>query len=322
MRPARAALAAAIAIAVSLMLLPVAADATYPGRVGRIAFGDFTTGRLFTVNPDGTRLRRLTHGGPESFADTPSWSPSGRRLIFSFSATPSAAARIWVTRADGTHQHPLAGDAKGFRDFDPTYGPDGRTIVFSRCQPGDGVCAIWRMRADGSGKRALTPYRSGTNEAVDISPSISPGGGRVAFTRFFSDGIKSRVFVMDANGGHPHPITPPGLEASFPDWSPSGRRIAFTSNALRLGSSIFTIHPDGRGLHRVTRNRYPHNGAAPAYSPSGHRLAFISDRAYPHQCCLDLFTISPAGTHEQLFDTGLDHRGFINPAWGSAPPIP
>jgi Tol biopolymer transport system component len=310
-----------MAVAISLALLPAAADATYPGRVGRIAFNDYMTGQIFSVNPDGTRLVRLTSGRPGSFADTPSWSPNGRRLIFAFNRTPSAPPRIWVMHADGSHQRRLTGDAKGFRDFDPTYAPDGRTIVFARCQPEDGVCAIWRMRADGSDKRALTPYRSGTNESVDINPSISPDGRRIAFTRFFADGIKSRVFVMDANGRHAHPITGPVLEGTFPDWAPSGRRITFTSNAQHLGSSIFTIDPDGSGLKRVTPDRYPNNSAASVYSPGGDRLAFSDDRAYPGQCCLDLFTISPRGGGERRLGNRLRHRGIINPAWGSAPQI-
>jgi Tol biopolymer transport system component len=314
-------IAAASAATIVLALLPATAQATYPGPVGRIAFTDYTTGKIFTINPDGTGLVRLTSGRPGSIADTPSWSPGGGRVTFAFNPTPSAPPRIWVVRADGTHQHRLSGDTEGFRHFDPTYSPDGRTIVFARCQPGEGVCAIWRMRADGTHKRPLTPYRSGTNEAVDINPSISPDGRRIAFARLFGDGFKSRLFVMDANGRNAHPITPPRLEATFPDWAPSGRRLTFTSSAQRPGSSIFTVDPDGSHMKRMTPGRYPHNSVASVYSPRGDRLVFSDDRSYANQCCLDLFTISLRGTHERRVGNGLDHRGFILPAWGSAPPV-
>jgi TolB protein len=321
MRPARLGFALAVALLAMLILVPAGADATYPGRVGRIAFTDYISGEIFTVNPDGTRLRQLTHGGSGSLADFPSWSPTGKRLAFAFSPTPSAPARIWVVRRDGTNEHRLADDRKGFQDFDPNFGPSGRAIVFTRCRPDEGVCAIWRMRANGTHKRGLTPYRAGTNEALDINPSISPGGGRIVFTRFFAGGIKSRLLVMDANGRNAHPITPPRLEATSPDWAPNGRRLTFTSNAQRLGSSIFTVKSDGSGLRRVTPDRYPHNAAASVYSPRGNRLAFSGDRGYADQCCLDLFTIAPNGTHGKKVPGLLKHRGIINAAWGSAPLI-
>lgn len=324
MRLAGFGIAARISLAMTILalacgLLPTGAEATYGGRVGRIAFSDYTAGQIYAINPDGSALRQLTHGGPESVAESASWAPNGRRLIFAFSPTPETPARIWTVEADGSHQHRLATDTKEFRDLDPSFGPTGRVIVFARCQPGDGVCAIWRMRGDGSHKRALTPYRSGTNETVDFNPSMSPAGKHVAFTRFYADGIQSRIYLMGADGQHPHPITRPGLEASSPDWAPSGRRIVFTSNSQRVGASIYTIRPDGTGLKRVTPDRYPHNAAGAVFSPRGNRFAFSDDRRYSDLCCLDLFSIGLDGTHERRVSSGFTNRGVINPAWGSAP---
>jgi Tol biopolymer transport system component len=306
-------------LALACGLFAPGAEATYPGPVGRIAFSDYTTGQIYAVNPDGSALRQLTHGGAESFAESGSWAPNGRRLIFSFSPTPEAPPRIWTVDADGSHQHRLVSDTKDFRDLDPSYGPNGRVIFFARCQPGDGVCAIWRMDGDGSHKRPLTPYRSGTNETVDFNPSVSPSGKQVAFTRFHADGIQSRIFLMGAGGQHPHPITPSALEANAPDWSPDGRRIVFSSNSQRPGSSVFTIKPDGGGLMRVTPDRYPHFSAGAVFSPRGDRLAFSADRRYSDQCCLDLFSIGLDGAHERLLTVGLKNHGLINPTWGSAP---
>jgi Tol biopolymer transport system component len=310
---------AMITVALVWGVLPTGAGATYGGRVGRIAFTDFKTGQIYAVNPDGSALRQLTHGGPGSFADSASWGPNGGRLIFAFTPTPETPARIWTVGAGGNNPHRLAADTKGFRDFDPSFGPTGQVIVFARCQPGDGVCAIWRMRGDGSDKGALTPYRSGTNETVDFNPSISPSGKQVVFARFHADGIQSRIFLMGPDGRHPHPITPARLEANAPDWAPSGRRIVFTSNSQRIGASIYTIRPDGTGLRRVTPDRYPHSAAGAVFSPRGNRLAFSDDRRYPHLCCLDLFSIGLDGTHERRVGSGFTNRGVINPAWGSAP---
>lgn len=298
------------------------AHATFPGREGRIAFSDFHSGEVFAVNPDGTKLRKLTHvAGSKWHADWPSWSPSGNRLIFTRNAGGSDPAHIWVVRADGTHQHRLAGDARGFRDYDPTFTPNGRGIVFARCKPDDGVCAIWKMRVDGSHKQALTPYREGVKERIDFNPSVSPNGKQIAFIRFYAAGINSRLFVMGIHGRHPQPITGAELEATAPDWDPSGQAITFTSNSQRLGSSVFTINPDGTGLKQITPSRFPHSDRLSVYSPLGGRLAFISDRNYSDICCNDLFTIDSSGTGEQLIGGGFPNRGITDPVWGTAPLI-
>ena len=313
-------------LSASIVLLAVAcgpaatsAHATFSGPVGRIAFSDYTTGQLYAVNPDGTGLRQLTHGKPGSSAESGSWSPAGKRLVFSFSPAPEAPTRIWVIGANGENAHRLGRETAGFRDLAPSYGPNGGVIVFSRCQPGDGVCAIWRMRADGSHKRALTPYRTGLNETVDFDPQISPSGRQVAFARFFAGGIQSRIFVMGIDGSHPRPVTPAALEAGAPDWSPNGNLIAFGTNSQRVGASIFTVRPNGHGLTRVTRERYPQNAIGPVFSPRGNRLAFSDDRRYSDQCCFDLFTIGLDGKGEQRVELGSKELGLVNASWGSAP---
>jgi len=299
--------------------IATSAHATYAGPVGRIAFSDYTTGQIYAINPDGSGLRQLTHGKPGSVSDSASWSPDGKQLIYAFSPTPETPARIWAMRANGSHVHRLAGDAKGFRDLAPSYGPNGRIIVYARCQPGDGVCAIWRMGADGSDRGPLTPYRAGTHETVDFDPVISPDGSQVAFARFFAGGVASRIFVVGINGGHPHAVTPATLEANAPDWSPSGNRLAFGTSSQRVGSSLFTIGSNGKGLTRVTPDRYPQNAIGPTFSPRGDRLAFADDRRYSDHCCLDLFSIGLDGKRERRFAPGGKGRGLVNPAWGSAP---
>ena len=306
--------AAAICLAGTLALASVA-QATFPGRNGRIAFVDYVTGQLFTIHPDGHGLRKLTDFGPKYRATTPDWAPGGGQLIFALQGDN----RIWTVRADGTDLHPLANDTPGFRDMAPTYTPSGRQIVFARCQPGDGVCAIWKMHSDGSHKRALTPYRTGQDETVDFDPAVSPNGKRIAFARFFGGGFSARVFVMGINGSHPHAITPARLEAFSPDWAPNGRRIAVGSAAPRLGSSIYTIKPNGKGVRRVGRSHFPNNDFQSVYSPDGKRFAFNSDRRYKDLCCVDLFTMGLKGGRQRLVNRSFRNHGILSPVWESLP---
>jgi Tol biopolymer transport system component len=317
-RPGKAlAFIAALALAAALALVSAHASAS-PARAGgqgKIAFWDFMSGQIYTVNADGSGLRQLTHATGGVQAMYPSFSPNGKLIAFAV-GNPTHPWRIWVMHADGSHQRQLATDTKGFRDSTPVYTPDGRAIVFSRCLPGDGVCAIWKMRADGTHKQALTRYvPGGVHERVDFGPAVSPNGKRIAFLRFGSNGIQAQIYLINANGGKPHALTAPSLEASAPAWSPDGRWIAFNSNNNRTGSHIFAIRPNGKDRRALTPSRFPHNDVGPSYSPDGKQIAFTSDRRYPDGCCLDLFEMRADGSREHKVNLNLHHAGILNPVW-------
>ena len=309
---------ATVVLVAALLATCGVAQATFHGRNGRIAFSDFMTGQIYAVNPDGSGLDRLTHIGSKLAADSPSWSANGKRIAFDKFNVNTLRTRLWVMRANGSHEHNL-GSTKRFDDQTPAYTPNGRQIVFSRCK-GE-ACAIWKMRSNGTHQHALTRFHE-PSETVDVSPMVSPNGKRIAFTRFNKGGIHTRIFLIRTDGTHAHAVTPWRLEALLPDWKPNGRRIVFSSNGFRTGSSVFTMRPNGSSIHRVTPDRYPFNDVAAVYSPKGNRLAFISDRNYPDECCNDLFEIDPNGADETLIDTGLSPPGILDPAWGTHPLAP
>ncbi len=313
-------LIAALTVFGASALAAAPAAATFPGRNGRIAYDDYTTGQIYSVNPGGSKRRQLTDAPKNQPAESPNWSANGSRIVFDIFKPDET--RIWVMRADGSHERQILKDKKGFGDFAPAFTPDGRQIVFSRCHPEPkDVCAIWKMRANGTRKRALTPFVDGpSNTESDFDPEVSPNGRRIVFSRFQAGGFTGRVFVMGIDGGGAHAITPAKYEAFRPDWAPSGNRITFSSNVARVGSSIFTIKRDGSDVHRQTPDRFPHNDAASAYSPRGNRIVFVSDRRYPDLCCNDLFSIGSGGGKDRRLHTG-EPAGILDPAWGTAPII-
>ncbi|HEX9354583.1 MAG TPA: hypothetical protein VF933_12315 [Streptosporangiaceae bacterium] len=301
----------AIAMTAGLILAQAgAAQATFSGRDGRIAFWDFMTGQIYAVNPDGTGLVQLTHVAQGQTAADPAWSPDGRHVAFD--SDMSGAPRLWIMAANGRHAHMVAGDRANAADFLPSYTPDGRRLVFSRCvgEP----CAIYSIRTDGTHQRALTRLHTAV---FDIRPSVSPDGRQVAFTRFNAHGISGQVYVMRADGSGARAVTPPALEGFSPDWSPTGKLITFTSNCCRPGSNVYVMHPDGTGIRRLTSTPFPNNSFQSAYAPQADRIVFASDRRYADLCCNDLFVMRSNGTQETLVHTGL--TGVLNPSWGTAP---
>lgn len=319
---------ALIAFALAMLAAAAPAGATFPGPNGRIAFADYISGQISAVNPDGSALAQLTNTGPRHGVDHPSWAADGKHLLFerflNVDDPSQDRSRIWVMRADGSHQRKVASETEGFRDVTPAYTPDGSEIVFTRCHPPPkDVCAIWKMRSDGTHKVALTRFVHNNNEErTDFFASVSPDGGSIAFARFNGKGFIARIFVMGIDGSDAHAITRPPLEAFDPDWAPNGKRITFSTKAPRLGSNIYTIKPDGTDLQQVTPSIFPFNNALSGYSPRGNRLTFVSDRNYPDLCCNDLFAVDSGGGGEHMIDTGLSDAGIINPAWGPAPLLP
>jgi TolB protein len=314
-----AAAGAAIAAA-SLFAFAGIAGAAFPGSNGRIVFADVATdpSHIYAVNPDGSGLDRLTS---KAFTGFPSWSPDSKHIVYT--RFGNAGGRILIMNADGTHKRLLKGESRRFDDRTPKYTPDGRQIVYTRCRSDFEGCAIWKMKTDGRHRHALTPSVSPDNETFDTNPTVSPDGHQIAFGREGADGYVSRVFVMDADGGDPHPITDAALEAGTPDWSPDGERIVFNSFDLSAsGSSVYTVRPDGSDLDRMTPDRYPLSDFTAANAPEGDQLVFTSGQNYADGCCFDLFTVDADGGGEDLLDVGFDGHFPVFPSWGSAPLSP
>jgi Tol biopolymer transport system component len=122
------------------------------GKSNRIAFhstrnaGASNTDDIYTINPDGTGLLRLTNGWAEDH--NPAWSPDGSKIVFASdrAGRSRGAMHLWVMNADGTGQTQLT---FGTGEDEPAWSPDGARIVYSILAGGQ-TNAVWVINANGA----------------------------------------------------------------------------------------------------------------------------------------------------------------------------
>ena len=217
---------------------------------------------VYTVKPDGTRLKRLSMPAAKAKADdsTASFTPDGRHIAF--------------TRASG-----------GVRSY-----PGGEQIAHSDV-----------VVMDLNGKHRRVVIRAGLYRGDYEFAMFSPSGSQFVYEyrkSYFADPQSPRaLFVSSADGKHRKRITPWSMNAGDnPDWSPDGSRILFRSNDdedERTQSQIYTIRPDGTDLQQVTD--FP-NGTiigSSSFSPDGSAIVLGKADA---GAIADVFVMQADGT--------------------------
>jgi TolB protein len=126
-----------------------------PKTNAQIAWVSGRTGlpQIYTMDSDGTNVQRMTDQG---YAVSPSWSPNGQFLAFSWIRHygPGAPGNqdIYVMDMASRKFVQLTTDA-GRNDF-PSWSPDGRHLVFQSDRKGR--WQIWTMLADGTQQKPIT----------------------------------------------------------------------------------------------------------------------------------------------------------------------
>jgi TolB protein len=128
-------------------------SARWNPRTGRdIAFISNRSGspQIYAVDVDGSNLRRLLDKG--GFADSPSWSPDGRYIAFTWRPPSASRFDIYVMDA-ATQQIIQLTDGPGDNES-PSWSPDGRHIAFQSSR--SGRFEVYLMHIDGTGVKQVT----------------------------------------------------------------------------------------------------------------------------------------------------------------------
>ena len=292
----------------AMLAIAAPAQATFPGKNGKIAFTriqEHENGEIWTINPDGTGLTKLTDatGYENDFGGdvAPTWSPDGKRLLFGRNSGDPAQDGLVVMSADGSNQTRIA-SAAGFNGT--PWSPDGR-IAVSECAE---ECDIYLINPDGGGKTLLVPAAS--------NPSWSRDGAKLAFVTCCYP--NETISFMNADGSGRRVLT----EGFGPRWGPDdviafGRR----DGPPHYDWEVFTIKADGTGETRITDNLESDGHAG--FAPDGDRLLYRTitnifnpghsllmtvdaDGTDPFLVATDIFTTrwSPDGTRLVFEDEG------------------
>jgi Tol biopolymer transport system component len=322
-----------VCVVAPALALPIPAAATATGgRVpgGRIVFtrsfdSSHRWGALFTVRPDGTVVRQVTHPPRGVLDEEAVWSPDGKQIAFQ--RVRADKTLVYVINADGSGEREVAACATLCSGEDsPAWSPDGSRLAIGVSLRG-GHESVWIVSASRSEREQLTQHDQAQvdGDINDSQPAWSPDGTRLTFVRQTAQpGPRGRgaVFIINADGTGERRLTPWALRAGHhPEWSPGGSQILFCSNADRgdpnLRSNIYSIRPDGTGLKQLTHARAEQQYLSSSFSPDGHWITFA---------------MKPGkNDNEQVFIMRADGTGirtvtnsvFWNsaPDWGSRPAL-
>jgi Tol biopolymer transport system component len=286
-------LLAACALLVALAAFPAAADATWPGKPGKLAY-QRVDGPIFSIRPDASHNHRLVREA----SGEPAFSPRGRSIAYPVST------ELWRARADGSRRRRIARVDEAI--LHPAWGPSARRLVFTsgitRQSDSTSIDYIWVVRRSGKGLRRLGKGHDATWSSDGV---IAFATNRGAIATIRPDGSGRRVWIPGKRG----------LYIVNLDFSPNGRRIVYQRYPLRGRSTIDTLNFRTGRRTRFTNLTKKVFADDVVWRPGGRRLAYVHRSEYPPGPPTEIRTIRPSGKRRKTlikFRTAALVPGF---AW-------
>jgi len=209
-----------------------------------IAFARVTeTGLDVMVQPVAASEAVVLADGPGD-ESAPRWSPDGRYLAYTSTSEPGSPVYL-VPPHGGTPRKlidtgtPTLSDAISEKLGDRPWSLDSKALLVSR------MGAIYRVDRDNLEAKQLSfPPKPGS---WDITPSYSPDGERIVFTRTI--GGEQVLMVIPAAGGEPELIQANAWEPAF---RPDGRHLLFLTDRGGDKVNLWELDLETGGLNQLT----------------------------------------------------------------------
>jgi serine/threonine protein kinase len=191
----------------------------------------------------------------------PSFSPDGQAVIFESFANNTSD--IYLQRIGDRSAINLTEDYTRHAS-QPAFSPDGERIAFSSG-------GIWTMNAKGGDFKRLSDE--------GFNPAWSPDGKEIVYAtdRTIDSGrglVPGQLYIITVETGDIRLLNEG--DATQPQWSPHGQRIAYWNTQRGGQRDIWTMSANGGDLVAVTDDEFEDWG--PVWSPDGTYLYFISNR--------------------------------------------
>jgi dipeptidyl aminopeptidase/acylaminoacyl peptidase len=258
-----------------------AAPAAYPGDAGRIAF--VSKGDIFTVEPNGAGLLRLTSDG---HASGPRWSPDGTKIAY------IDAGDLWVMNANGSHKIRLTDTAPAATDARPTWSSNGQYLVFVKTARRASYGYLTRYNMVTKGQVTYTDTINGHLIKVAALPApvawthASDGGYYIAFEGAAAQCPAPLRYCLDLLGltsqseyvnGFPSSEDSHDTAVRFtdPDWYPI--RTLYYLDIIVTSENCPAGHCTVTGTQfRIYKLVLPGSYEA-VFAPTGHAIAYVKN---------------------------------------------